>query len=227
MTIEAVFFDLGGTLVRSLKWDDYVQAARRMASAVGAPIDPFVNSWLEKASGLGTGDYTYESLIERVCRELRTAVRREAVVMAAKTPFENTRKMLFSPRSDAMDVLTRLRTSGLKLGVISDCAFDVPEIWSETQFCKIMDFTSFSCEVGMNKANPLVFSAAAAKVGVPGENCVYVADGMRNELHNAASVGMHSVRFLVPEEIDGSPLREEWDGPAISSLSDLLKLDMF
>ncbi len=197
-----------------------------MASVVGAPVDPFVKSWFGKSSGLGTGDYTYESLIEQVCHELGIAARREAVIEAAKRPLGLTQKMLSSHRVDALEVLTRLESFGLKLGVISDCAFDVPLMWRETQLSKLIEFTSFSCDIGMNKGNALVFSAAAAKLKVPAKNCVYVADGMRNELHNAESVGMHSVRFLVPEEIDGSPLREEWNGPTISSLSYLFGLDI-
>jgi putative hydrolase of the HAD superfamily len=134
--------------------------------------------------------------------------------------------MMLSPRQDAIEVLTKFKSFGYKIALVSDCAPDVPQIWGETQFAKLMDTAIFSCSAGMNKGDPRIFRLATAQLGVTGGACVYVADGMRQELHNAASLGMHSIQLVVPDELDDSPLRQEWHAAKISSLGDLLGLDI-
>jgi FMN phosphatase YigB (HAD superfamily) len=59
-------------------------------------------------------------------------------------------------------------------------------------------------------------------MAVKPEYCIYVADGMRNELANAKKLGMYSIQIYVPEEINDSPLREKWHGHRISSLNEIL-----
>ncbi len=87
-----------------------------------------------------------------------------------------------------------------------------------------MDVTIFSCLVGMNKDDPRIFLIATDQLEVRPEECVYVADGMRQELHSATSLGMHSVQIMVPEETDNNPIREKWEGTVISSLSQVLEI---
>ena len=106
--------------------------------------------------------------------------------------------------------------------MISDCAPELPEIWNDTPFAPYFDVTVFSCTAGMNKADPRIFQIALEQLAVEPENCLYIADGMRNELANAKKLGMHSVQILVPGEIDDSPIREDWQGPSITSLREVL-----
>ena len=225
MRYTAVIFDLGGTLVRSLKWADYAEAARKIASVLDTPADDFVRLWFDQAGGLGTGAFpSYEALIKHICSQLSLNIEDSIVTYAASIPFENTRRMIMFPRQDAIDVLTRLKSTGYKTALISDCGPDVPQLWSETPFAKLMDVAIFSCSAGMNKADPHIFRLATTELGVQPKACVYVADGMRQELFNAASLGMCAIQIVVPEEMDNNPLREEWNGTIISSLSEILEI---
>ena len=59
------------------------------------------------------------------------------------------------------------------------------------------------------------------------EECVYVGDGDSNELTGAQEVGMHPVMIQVEyDSKTGDYLadRQEWDGPVISSLTEILNL---
>jgi putative hydrolase of the HAD superfamily len=61
------------------------------------------------------------------------------------------------------------------------------------------------------------------------EGCLYIGDGDEHELTGAAQVGMHPVLIRDPYEnrtdvhrVDAEA--EKWEGPAISSLRDVLTL---
>jgi putative hydrolase of the HAD superfamily len=226
MRYTAVIFDLGGTLVRSLKRADYAEDARRIASLLDAPADDFVRLWFDQADGLMTGAFpSYEAFIKHICSQLALNIQDSIVIHAASVPFENARQMIMFPRQDAIDILTKLKSTGYKTALISDCGPDVPQLWGETPFAKLMDVAIFSCAVGMNKADPRIFRLATTELGVQPNACVYVADGMRQELANAASLGMRAVQIVVPREIDSNnPLREEWNGTVISSLRAVLDI---
>ena len=76
----------------------------------------------------------------------------------------------------------------------------------------------------MNKADPRIFQIALEKLAVKPDKCMYIADGMRNELTNAAGLGMTAIQLYVPEEYYDSPIRENWRGEKISSLQEVFNL---
>jgi putative hydrolase of the HAD superfamily len=192
---------------------------------LSAPTEEFVKLWFEQGEGLVTGAFpNWEAYIRHVCRNLVANVEDYRIKYAASLPFNLTKKMIMLLRDDALDVLTQLKSNGLKIGVISDCGPDVPEIWHETPLCGLVDIAIFSCSVGTNKADIGIFQSATEELGVQPKDCVYVADGNRQELSNAAKLGMYSIRISVPdEETYENPLREKWDGHTVSTLTEVLK----
>ena len=222
---QAVIFDLGGTLTYNTAWSEYVNAAKEVSLAISAPVDDFVRIWFEQAEGLGLGKYpTYQDFIKHICRQLTLTVPENLIDKAAVISLAMARRHLTTPRNGAIELLTDLKTNGYKLGLISDCGPDVTTVWNETPFAPYFDVTIFSCEAGMNKGDPRIFRIALEKLTVKPEKCMYIADGMRNELSNATSLGMQAVQLLVPGEIDDSPIRENWQGLKISSLKEVLNL---
>jgi putative hydrolase of the HAD superfamily len=225
MKYEAVIFDLGGTLSRSAAWSEYANAARKMAAVCTAPVEKFVELWFAQSSGLGTGIYPgYGDYIRYICEQMGLKVPENLINLAAEIPVTVTQEYVAKPREGAIEVLSYLKSRGYKTGLISDCGPDVPELWEDMPFSPFIDVAVFSCSVGMNKSDPRIFQIAVEKLAVKPENCIYVADGMRNELTNATGLGIQAVQLLVPEEIDDSPIREDWHGPKISSLKEVLNL---
>jgi putative hydrolase of the HAD superfamily len=225
MKYEAVIFDLGGTLSRSSAWSEYRDATRQIAAICSAPVEKFVELWFAHSAGLGTGLYrNYGDYIRYICNLLNLDVPENLISLAAAIPVSVTRQQITTPREGAIELLSFLKANSYKIGLISDCFTDVPEIWNETPFAPYFDVTVFSCSVGMNKADPRIFLIALEKLAVKPKNCIYVADGMRNELANAAGLGIQAVQLFVPEEFFDSPIREDWHGPKISSLHEVLNL---
>jgi putative hydrolase of the HAD superfamily len=132
------------------------------------------------------------------------------------------------PRRETVGVLQALRARGLKLGLVSDCSCEAPLVWPTTRLAPLIDVAVFSCEVGCHKPNPKIYRAATEPLAVPARRCLYVGDGGSQELSGAQQVGMNAVLLRVPEEQDAHAYlldqREDWPGPAVSSLREILTL---
>ena len=118
-----------------------------------------------------------------------------------------------------------MKSNGYKIGLITSCGPEVPALWDETPFAPFFEVTIYSCSVGMDKDDPRIFEQAARQLGVKPEECLYIADGNREELANALKTGMKAIRLVIPGEIDEiNSLREDWNGLEISSLDEVAKL---
>jgi putative hydrolase of the HAD superfamily len=132
-----------------------------------------------------------------------------------------------APRKDALDTLNALKKKRLKIGLISDCSDEVPAAWDSTPFAALIDVAIFSCSVAMKKPDPRIFRTATQQLGLKPQDCLYVGDGSSHELTGAKKVGMHPVLIRVPYETGGDAYRidaEEWHGPTVSSLKEILDL---
>lgn len=226
MKYKAVIFDLYGTLVGNFSLKLHEAVLKQMAGIVGAPPDDFVRLWFASYEDRATGRIaTPEDNIEHICRQLGIAVEEAKVQEAAKVRYEFTRTGL-KPWPDSLEVLSRLKALGYKLALISDCSGETPASWEQTPFAALMDASVFSCSVGIKKPDPRIFLQAAEQLDVKPEECLYVGDGSSQELTGASAVGMHPVMIRFPLETpDAHRIHEEdWDGPRISSLTEVLKL---
>jgi len=96
-----------------------------------------------------------------------------------------------------------------------------------TAFPPLFDATVFSCLAGVRKPDPAIYLLATEQLAVRPEECLYIGDGSSHELTGAANVGMHPVLIRVPYEDEPGTYRidpEQWDGPRISSLTEVLAL---
>ncbi len=129
-----------------------------------------------------------------------------------------------------METLTLLKAASYKIGLISNCSAEVPLLWQDTPFASLVDFHIFSCKVGLRKPDPRIYRLACELLAVEPHSCLYVGDGDQGELAGASQAGMQAVLLRVPYPEDTYGLAydhqeaEEWQGPAISALKDVLAL---
>ena len=227
MKFEAVIFDLYGTLVDSFTIAEYETTLKHTALALGVPYDDFRAIWYETAYDRNTGVYpTTRAMMEHICRKLEVPVEGEQLDIARDIRHGFVRKEM-TPRNDAVIVLKELRERGFKTGLISNCSPVTEEVWDETPFPSLFDVTIFSTSAGIRKPDPQIFRMALDGLGVEGEDCIYVGDGDSNELTGAREMGMHPVMISVDYEKDNDLYvynRQKWDGPVISSLTEVLSL---
>jgi len=230
MKYEAVIFDLFGTLVRSFTRQEYQSVLGQMASVLTVSFDAFRRLWSETTYERNTGVIrTIEANIDYICRETGVSADDIKIRLATKIRYDFVANTM-RPRQDAIDVLSYLRSQGLRIGLISNCSPETPLIWKDTPFAPLFDIAVFSSSVGVKKPDPRIYQLAIEQLAAKPENCLYIGDGDSQELTGASQAGMHPVLIRVPGE-DSSDAQwqdssdvEQWDGPVISSLTDVLDL---
>jgi len=229
MRYKAAIFDLFGTLVDIYAWSEYQRVCRRMAAALGVAYEDFMRLWTGNGARLRqTGALASIRLnLEYICQVLDVPAEPDRVLEAVEIRQEYTRGCL-KPRSDAVETLSRLRGFGLKTGLISNAAPDIPGIWGETPLAPLMDTAVFSCEAAVAKPDRRIYELACERLNVSPQACLYVGDGDDRELTGAADAGMEAVMIRAQYEDASDALRgaaeEEWAGLRISSLSEVLDL---
>jgi putative hydrolase of the HAD superfamily len=169
---------------------------------------------------------TVESRIEYISGKLGVNFSLSAITESAQIR-SNFERATMRPRPEAVEVLCRIKTAGLKIGLITDCSIEAPREWPNTSLAPWFDATVFSCLVGMKKPDPRIYSLALAKLEVAAPESLYIGDGSSQELTGAAAVGMDAALLKVPGEHHSDVYRidlEDWKGTTIFSLNEVTQL---
>jgi putative hydrolase of the HAD superfamily len=227
MKYKAVIFDLFGTLIDNFSDQNNQQILTEMALVLSLPVDDFIKLWKDSFDLRATGILsTCEANIEYVSKKIGEPIRSRAVKEATRMRFEFTEHSII-PRPYCIEVLSNLKEAGYKTGLISDCSLEIPPLWQNTQISKLIDVPVFSCVADVKKPDPRIYRMALDKLGVEAKDCLYIGDGSSNELSGAKEVGMYPVLIHVPYETGAVTYRidaEKWEGPVISSLSEVMDL---
>jgi putative hydrolase of the HAD superfamily len=232
MKYSTVIFDLWGTLVPSLSSSgnisEYMVVLEQMAASLSVPLDDFNRVWFETARERSVGAIaTIEANFEHICKELGVRAGDDGISRATQLRFDVVRRIM-QPRSDAVEVLSQLKSRGFRIGLISNCSPDTPIVWQETPFPPFFEVTVFSSSAGMMKPDPRIYHLAIKQLEVCPEDCLYVGDGASQELPGAAQAGMNPVliRAREDESIDSVYQIDTtgWHGPRVSSLTEVLAL---
>ena len=227
MKYKAVIFDLFGTLVDNFSQEEYKKTLAEMASILSAPPDEFARLWGETFDKRATGVFkTPAACARHICDKLRIKDNRNNLLRAGQVKTDYTARSL-KPRAEALPVLTAIKASGRKLGLLSDCTSETPPIWQTTTLAPLFDAAIFSCVVGIKKPNPRIYLMIADKLGVRLTDCLYIGDGSSQELSGALGMGMRTVLIRDPNDpADASYIdrEDDWRGPVITSLKEVLNL---
>jgi len=221
---RAVIFDLIGTLAENFSAGQFERLLHEMGAAVGAPAEDFARLWVASFDERNRGAFaTLGENIRHICQMLGVNADRGQVEQAAGLMVQFRRRTL-KPRPDAVETLAALRALGCKIGLISDCSPEVPVVWRETALAPLVDVAIFSCLVGLKKPDPRIYHLACERLGVKPQECLYVGDGDSHELTGASEAVMQAVLIRVPDEDAYRHDAEDWQGPSISSLKEVLQL---
>ena len=216
MTYRAVIFDLWATLV---PWDQ--EGANRfydaMARAAGVEELRFREAWLSGRKTREVGP-----IVDHL-RELFAGLGAEPDLDEILEMRRQWTKRSLQPRPDALSTLESLRERGHRLGLITVCSEDVPNVWDETPFAGRFDATVFSCSEGVAKPDRRIYELACERLGVEAADCLFVGDGANDELPGAERAGMTAVQLRAPGE-PLTPEGETWTGASVEHLSQVLEL---
>ena len=225
MKYEAVIFDLYGTLIDNLTGPPYREIITRMSSILSVPVDDFHRLWSATIRERHTGVFrsVADSLVH-ICHELGVKPAESDVRLADEIRQDYVKKFMTRPKPDAVEVLSQLKRWGYRVGLISNCTPETPVVWPDTPFFPLFDTAVFSSSAGLMKPDPSIYEIMVEQLAVIPDRCFYIADGVNGELAGALKAGMHPVRISFSDEDSVDLDLEEWDGPVISSLNEILTL---
>lgn len=212
----AVIFDLWGTLISfpDFVWD---KVLAQIAAALGARLEEFLPAWHADYANRAVGDV--ESSLRRVCQRAGMTADDRRIRRALQVRRRALTDM-FVPRPDAGHTLRQLRARGYRIGLLTNCTSEIPQLWQCSPLASFMDATVFSCTEGLRKPQAAIYELAASRLGVDTNDCIFVGDGADRELNGASTVGMHAVLLRT----DDTHPPAGWDGPVIRRLSEVIGL---
>jgi len=224
---QAVIFDLYGTLVDNFNKQEYEHNLRKMAKIMRISEEGLIQHWTRIYEQRVLGFYrSPEECIEIICKYLEATPTTSQIEEASRIR-RNFVYQSLTPRPDTIYTINRLKSLGLKIGLLSDCSTEIPELWPRTEFYNLFDTTTFSCNEAAKKPMPKIYILTADRLQVAVENCTFVGDGGSLELTGAARIGMQPIRIRTAQELNGAAIQvdpDPWVGTTISKLSELIPL---
>ncbi len=221
--IAAVVFDMYGTLTPSLPAASWAGQKRVAAAPLGIPesdwLQAYDATWGQLVGGFGDMRGTFRAVAERLGRTV-SEDQLDRAVAARYEAYKDALRL----RPDAVATLRALRESSLKTALVSDCTFELSDQWLDLELSQHFDAAVFSCVEHRRKPDPHLFLAAAERLGVAPEQCLYVGDGGGDELAGAARVGMRPVLLKAPDwDTHLAPGRPEqpWTGHVAATLGEI------
>ena len=222
MSVRAVVFDYFGTLTPTLARVASAVDQPEIAEILGVDRDAVRDWWArtypDRATGrTGTGLDTMRLLARTLGGNDS-----DQAVHAAQAIRLATYARMAQPRANAAAALTALRAKGLRIGLLSDCSAELPELWPELPLAGLVDEPVFSAIVGERKPHPAMYTSVCERLGVEPGECLYVGDGGSNELTGATAFGMRAV--LIADENWATGHRfdsDDWHGETITDLAEV------
>lgn len=190
MAIEAVIFDIGGVLVRTVDWS----FRRRWEQQLGLPeggLSALVFD-TEQAMLASTGKAVDKLIWQHVSSQLRLT---DAELTALHTDFWT---------GDAANLEMIAYLQGLrhrfKTGILSN-AWPEMRTLNENQFGLrgVVDSALYSFQIGYLKPVPATYEAILSQLTVAPQNAVFIDDSIVN-IGGAQRLGMQTVHFLQTEQ---------------------------
>ncbi len=191
--MDAVIFDLFGTLVPNLDPRQLRSSLKEIARVLGADPAHFWDEWGKGFRGRMEGSIPDgDEQFLPITRALGISPPQVAFREASRLRRSFMRDALV-PKPGALECLDALVARGSGLALATDCSTETPALLDATQLGGYFQVRACSSELGVSKPDAAVYNHALDSLGLPGERCLYVGDGNSEELPGAKRCGMTTV----------------------------------
>jgi HAD superfamily hydrolase (TIGR01509 family) len=189
MTLRAVYFDLGGVIVRTGDREPRTKLAERLGMSYGELAKAvFENeSSLRASLGAVSPQEHWADVIQRLGLPPSEA--------------DSVRQEFFAGDTLDLDLINFLRSLRPKYrtGLLSNAWSDMREYLVSQKIDDAFDQLIISAEVGIMKPDARIYQLALEKLGVAPAEAVFVDDFIVN-VEGARAVGMYAIQFTRPEQ---------------------------
>jgi epoxide hydrolase-like predicted phosphatase len=189
MTIKAVYFDLGGVIVRT----EFQAPRERLADHVGLSYEDLVRIVFESRSAqeASIGRISEEDHWKSVTRALHLPLKEKDAV----------HKEFFDGDIIDRELITYIRSlrPRYRTGLISNAWDGLRPYMEREKFADAFDALTISAEVGVMKPDAAIFQHALDQLGIQPKEAVFVDDFPEN-ISGCEAVGMRGILFHTPEQ---------------------------
>jgi len=190
--VKAVLFDLFETLVTESRTRP--PRVSSLAPSLGCERDAFRRDWKTRRPDVITGRLSFRQAIKDITSALGCPADESTLqqicerrLRAKAEPFEQIDDQI-------LIMVDSLRSSGLRLGVISNCTAEDVAAWPRCSIAALFDCAVFSFEVGLAKPDPEIYREATRRLNVDGAHTWFIGDGESDELSGAEHAGLRPLR---------------------------------
>jgi HAD superfamily hydrolase (TIGR01509 family) len=189
MTIRAVYFDLGGVIVRTGDREPRTKLAERLGM-----------SYKELAEAVFENESSLRASLGAVSPQEHWA---DVIHRLGLPPSEadSVRQEFFAGDTLDLDLINFLRSLRPKYrtGLLSNAWSDMREYLISQKIDDAFDQLIISAEVGIMKPDARIYQLALEKLGVTPDQAVFVDDSIVN-IEGARAVGMYAIQFTRPDQ---------------------------
>jgi len=220
MKIEAVTFDVGGTLLEPWPSVGHVYARVGQDHGLGklnaaAVNQAFTHAWKERdALGFDYSKSSWQTLVNCVFRRLTDEPTSTELFDDLYHTFAG--RQAWRLTEDLKPLWDDLRGKGLKLGIISNWDDRLRPLLGEMGLLDSLDAVVISSETTWTKPAPEIFQEEAGQLGVSLDRLLHVGDSRREDFEGARQAGCQAawlrrgVSGLVWPEISGLAELQQW-----------------
>ena len=187
---RAILFDLYETLVTHFD-PQWVPPLRSIAERLGLEELAFKALWPRFDKAWQSGEISdYEEALARVCAAAHRVPNSSLLVELASERRAAYRRPFEAIEPQIIDMVVKLRGTGLKLGVITNASNLDAAPWPASSLAPFFDCFVASHQVGLLKPDRRIYALACRRLDVPPGDAIFVGDGGSNELSGAIQAGL-------------------------------------
>lgn len=201
--LRGVIFDLGGTLIYPVEGIEEENISHLLAWAATqgrqVPSDASrtlreTREWMGKETYTSGRQYTAREAIARWAQAMGWS-HDEAFLDEAVAVFNEPEVVAVRAFPDALDALTKLRTLGLRLGLISNASDHalIQALVKRAGLATFLDPVVSSSAFGRIKPDSGIFRFVLDQWGYPPAACVMVGDTLDADISGAQALGMRAI----------------------------------
>jgi len=238
MILQAVVFDLGETLIFHTKGSDELVKIGHKAMTdylIGEGLAVELDHVTEVSNSIyqAYSSFAEKSFVEIDARAIYSAIlyhlgiadyADERLIAGTISGFYGAIVESYRIFEDSVDVLSRLRERGLKLGLISNN-------WSADLHQKLLrkyDLERFfnaivvSCKLGIRKPHKGIFQHCLATLGIRNEASIFVGDDPIHDVQGAKNAGMKCI-WIKRKDYEDVSMKPDWTVESLSQAESVIK----
>jgi len=221
---RVILFDLWGTLVPAFPRSEHQKAVAACARILSLDPERTLAGWVDTFPDRVRGRFpTLESNFELIALRSGTRPDENRLGEAARE-YRSWTSAHLECTPAVLATLASLRRAGHRLGLVTNCAPDVPAVVGSSPLGAQFDACSYSCQLGAVKPEPTIYLSTLDRLDARPDEALFVGDGSDDELSGAQNAGLTAI--LLAADLSDTydqvrPDRLRWDGPRIVSVTEM------